>query len=53
MLSIEIHSDANTEGDLAMMLRHIADQVEQGFTSSYDVPRFTISGEEELSEEEE
>ena len=51
MLSIEIHSDANTEGDLAEMLRHIADQVEQGYVQGHE-PAYEVSGVEEPYEEE-
>ncbi len=48
MLSIEIHSDAKTEDELADMLRHIAGMVEKGYTSNLDIPRFTVSGVESL-----
>jgi|AntRauTorckE6833_2_1112554.scaffolds.fasta_scaffold04509_11 hypothetical protein len=52
MISIEIHSDADTEDDMVEMLRHIANQVEKGDVCNLDNPRWEISGEPEEPEDE-
>ena len=55
MISIEIHSDADTEDDMVEMLRHIANQVEKGYVCNLDNPhnpRWEISGEPEEPEDE-
>lgn len=46
MLSIEITEQVATKDDLGVLLRRIADMIDEGYHSGYD-PEWSISGGEE------
>jgi hypothetical protein len=48
MLSISIPTEFSNKSDLAYALRHIADLIEEGYTSGGD---WDLTGEEEESED--
>lgn len=52
MITIKIHSEANTHEDVCIMMEHIMDLIRQGYTSGLD-PTWELYGEEEPEPEEE
>lgn len=49
MITISISAETYTIEGMAETLRYIANQIDQGYTQSYD-PGWNIEGEEELND---
>jgi hypothetical protein len=49
MVQIHVSTSTNTKEELADLLRHIASQIDEGYTSGY-TPHWTITGEEEKTD---
>lgn len=52
MITISINIETYTKDGMAETLRYIANQIEEGYTSSYD-PAWELFGEEKLDDEDE
>ena len=46
MITIDISQEAHSSGEAADLLRHIAEQLDRGYTSGY-YPTWSIEGEAE------